>query len=170
MAKLETYFGTICSEIPIEYLKEFILDFLIGASADMGQEFDRNTTPGRVFDILTTHYSHLPLSLVMSAFKHGALGQYGAGRLVPRTIFGWLGEIDQYYITIRDKKNIDYAMQEKFNGLEKYPMGKAICCKIDWLKSGAITEDEWDRIPLKQVAEIIGRGGIPLLQNFGINK
>ena len=165
----QTYAGSVCSEIPIEHLKGFILNFLYGASQDMGQEFDRETTPGRIYDIISTHYHHLPLSLIASAFKRGALGQYGTGRLVPRTIFGWFGEINQYFITCKEKRDQTQDNKYKFDGLEKYPLGKAICKKIDWLKSGAITSEEYDMIPLKEVAKIIGSGHEPNLEHFGIN-
>ena len=170
MERSEIYANTFCKDIPIDYMKEFIMTYLVGASADMGQSFDRDSTPNRVCDMISTHYQHLPLMLIASAFKRGALGQYGTGRLVPRTIFGWLGEMNQYFLTCHEKRDQSEDNRRKFDGLEKYPLGKAICCKIDWLKSGAITLDEWDRIPLKQVAEIIGSGHEPNLDYFGINK
>lgn len=166
----ETYASTTCNEIPIEHLKQFILTFLYEASQDMGQEFDKDITPDRVHYIISTHYHHLPLMLVASAFKRGSLGQYGSGRLVPRTIFGWLGEMNQYFTTQHEVRDASKDRQYKYDGLEKYPLGKAICKKIDWLDSGAITSDEWDLIPLKKVAEIIGRGGEPSLEQFGIYK
>lgn len=164
----ETYANTLCSEIPVEYLKRFILDFLYEASKDMGCEFDKTSMPDRVHYVISTHYNHLPLMLVASAFKRGALGQYGAGRLIPRTIFGWLGEMNQYFTTQHTIRDASKDKQYKYDGLEKYPLGKAICKKIDWLDSGAITFDEWDQIPLKEVAEIIGKGLNPSLEYFGI--
>jgi hypothetical protein len=167
-SKSEIYANTVCSEIPQDYLREFILIYLVGASSDMGQPFDRDTTPERVFDMITKHYSHLPLILIESAFKRGALGQYGTGRLIPRTIFGWLGEMNQYFITTHEKRDNSRDNEYKFDGLEKYPLGQAICKKIDWLNSGAISSDDWDKIPLKQVAEMIGNGNMPTLETFGI--
>ena len=164
----DIYASQSCSEVPPDYLKRFILTFLYDASKDMGQEFDRDSVPDRVYYIITTHYHHLPLSLVASAFKRGALGQYGTGRLVPRTIFGWLGEMNQYFITQHEKKDESGIKHYKFDGLEKYPLGKAICKKIDWITSGAITEEQWDEIPLKAVAEMIGKGIMPTVERFGI--
>lgn len=166
----DTYINTTCSDIPPEHLKTLISTFLYDASRDMGCEFDKTETPDRVYYIISTHYHHLPLVLVASAFKRGSLGQYGAGRLVPRTIFGWLGEMNQYYTTQHDVRDASHDKQYKYDGLEKYPLGKAICKKIDWLTSGAITSDEYDRIPLKQVAEIIGAGHEPTLEHFGISQ
>ena len=71
----------------------------IDASKDMGCTYDKADTSERVYYIISVHYHHLPLSLIASAFKRGALGQYGAGRLVPKTIYGWLGEMNQYFLT-----------------------------------------------------------------------
>jgi hypothetical protein len=164
----ETYASTVCKDIPIDTLKGFIMTFLIEASKDMGSEFDKTFMPDRVHYVISTHYNHLPLMLVASAFKRGALGQYGPGRLIPRTIFGWLGEMNQYFTTQHEVRDASKDKQYKYDGLEKYPLGKAICKKIDWLDSGAITIDEWDQIPLKTVAEIIGKGLIPSLEYFGI--
>jgi hypothetical protein len=162
------YANTTCNDIPPEHLKGFILTFLYDASKDMGTEFDKTNMPDRVYYIISTHYHHLPLNLIASAFKRGALGQYGAGRLVPRTIFGWLAEINQYYMTCHEKRDNAQDNQYKYNGLDKYPLGKAICKKIDWLTSGAITSDEWDRIPLKELSERIGQGLESYPELFGI--
>jgi hypothetical protein len=165
----DVYANTVCSEIPIETLKGFIMSFLIDASQDMGSEFDKTSMPERVHYIISTHYNHLPLMLIASAFKRGALGQYGAGRLVPRTVFGWLGEMNQYFTTQHEVRDASKDKQYKYDGLEKYPLGKAICKKIDWLDSGAITSDEWDLIPLKELSERIKQGLENYPELFGIN-
>ena len=47
-------------------------------------------------------------------------------------------------------------------------MGTALNLKIDWLTSGRIDDDEWDMIPLKQLAEMIGSGKYPVPEQFGI--
>ena len=164
----DIYASSLCSEIPLDYLKGFIAGFLYEASIDMGQTYEKDVMVDRVEYMISKHYHHLPLSLVASAFKRGSLGQYGTGRLVPRTIFGWLGEMNQYFMTIHEKQDEDRSMHHKFDGLEKYPLGKAICQKIDWLRSGAITEEQWDKIPLKDVAGMIGRGEMPTIAKFGI--
>jgi hypothetical protein len=158
----ETYAGYPCSEVPREYLENFITGFLYDASKDMGVTFEKSIVE-RVVEIISQHYAHLPLALVSSACKKGALGQYGAGRLVPRTVYGWMAEMSQYYLTIMDKKDRDFKNEERFKGLDRYPLGKAICWKIDHVK-----EEDWERVPVKTVAEIIGRGSIPTLENFGI--
>jgi hypothetical protein len=164
----ETYATTSCLEIPESQLKDFVLQFLYDASKDMGCIFDKSDTVDRVYYIISTHYHHLPLAMVASAFKRGALGQYGAGRLIPRTIYGWLGQINEYYLTkhqVRDNSEDNFT---KYDDLHKYPIGSAINKKIDWYRSGALSMRDWDSVPLKQVAEIIGKGHVPTLDYFGI--
>ena len=154
----EIYVNTECSEIPPEYLREFILQFLYGAAKDMGCDFDKKETPDRVYYIISTHYNHLPLMMIASAFKRGALGQYGAGRLVPRTIYGWLGEINQYYLTkhnVRDNSQDNYT---KFDDLHKFPLGKSIIQKIKWYEMGLLNNENWERIDLKKLASKIAEG------------
>lgn len=165
----DIYANTFCKDIPIETLKGFIMTFLIDASQDMGCDFDKTSMPDRVYYVISTHYNHLPLMLIASAFKRGALGQYGPGRLVPRTIFNWLSEMNQYFTSLHELRDASKDRQYKYDGLEKFPLGKAICKKIDWLESGAITNDEWDRIPLKELSERIKSGLECYPEIFGIN-
>jgi hypothetical protein len=162
----ETYANTTCKDIPIEYLKQFILTFLYDASQDMGQVFDKDITPERVYNMISTHYHHLPLCLVASGFKRGALGQYGPGKLVPRTIFGWLSEINQYYCTVHEKKDEEDYNHHKFDGLEKYPMGKSIIKKIDWYEAGLLTDENWGKVSLKELAKAIGEGRFIQFNDF----
>jgi hypothetical protein len=169
MASLyETYSNTVCSEIPIDTLKDFITGFLIDASKDMGCTFDKVDTTERVYYIISIHYHHLPLCLIASAFKRGALGQYGAGRLVPKTIYGWLGEMNQYFLTKHNVRDNSEDNSNKYDSLHKYPLGKAIIKKIDWYKSGALHMKDWEIVPLKAVAELIGKGVVPTLEHFNI--
>jgi hypothetical protein len=113
----------------------------------------------------------LHLCYISSAFKKGSLGKYGAGRLVPRTINGWLNEITMEFNRDAEHKKLNEVDGTvHFKNLEKYPLGKAICKKIDWYMSDVIDDNDWDKIPLKQLAEIIGRHEIPDLKMFGIIK
>jgi hypothetical protein len=169
MENEEIYMNTQCKDIPPDTLRSFVRTYITGASADMGQSYDREFMPERVYEMIVKNYNHLPLILIASAFKKGALGQFGNGRLVPRTIYGWLAEMNDYLTTQHEIRDNSEDYKYKFDGLEKYPMGKAICKKIDWIESGAITSSQWDRIPLKTVAEIIGSGNEPNLEYFGIN-
>ena len=165
----ETYSNTLCNDIPIETLKDFITEFLIDASKDMGCQYDKKDTAERVYYIISIHYNHLPLMMIASAFKRGALGQYGAGRLIPRTVFGWLGEINQVYLTHHSTRDNSQDNYTKYDDLHHFPLGKAINKKIDWIRSGVLHPDDWEKVPLKQVAEMIGKGHQPTLEHFGIS-
>ena len=164
----ETYANTTCSEIPIDYLKQFILEFLFDASKDMGCSFDKADTVDRVYYLISTHYSHLPLMIIASGFKRGALGQFGPGKLIPRTVFGWMGEINQYYITKHSVRDGSQDAKTRYKDLIHYPLGKAINKKVDWYRKGMLSINDWDNVPLKEVAEMIGKGHEPTLEHFGI--
>jgi len=164
----DTYANSLCLDIPIDYLKRFILEFIYDASKDMGCLFDKIDMPERVYYIISTHYNHLPLMIIASGFKRGALGQFGAGRLVPRTIFGWMEEINQYYLTKRNTRDNSKDNYTKYKDLQRYPLGKAINKKIDWYKNGILNIKDWDNVPLKKVAEMIGEGHQPTPGHFGI--
>ena len=164
----DTYATTICAEIPIDYMKQFILQFTYDASQDMGCTFDKDEMTERVYYIISTHYNHLPLSLVASGFKRGSLGQYGTGRLIPRTVFGWMGENNQYYITKHSTRDNSQDNYTKFDDLHKYPLGSAINKKIEWYTKGALNINDWDKVPLKELAKFIGEGHYPTLEHFGI--
>jgi hypothetical protein len=164
----DIYSNSICNDIPIETLKDFIMNFLIDASKDMGCDFDKKETPDRIYYIISVHYNHLPLSLIASGFKRGALGQYGGGRLVPKTVFGWMGQINEYYLTKHNTRDNSQDNYTKFDNLHNYPLGAAINKKIDWYMKGGLDISDWDKILLKEVAEMIGKGHQPTLEKFGI--
>ena len=164
----DIYSNSICNDIPIETLKDFIMNFLIDASKDMGCDFDKKETPDRIYYIISVHYNHLPLSLIASGFKRGALGQYGGERLVPKTVFGWMGEINQYYITKHSTRDNSQDNYTKFDDLNKYRLGSAINKKIEWYTKGALNINDWDKVPLKELAKFIGEGHYPTLEHFGI--
>ena len=164
----ETYAHSLCNDIPIETLKDFIMTFLIDASKDMGCDFDKTEAPERIYYIISTHYNHLPLSLIASGFKRGALGQYGAGRLIPRTVFGWMGEINQYYLTKHSTRDNSQDNYTKFDDLHRYPLGSAINKKIEWYSKGAMDINDWEKVPLKDLAKMNGEGHYATLEHFGI--
>jgi len=149
--------------IPKEDLKILINVFMKDASINMGNDFSDETLE-RTIEIVESSFKFLPVCYVAAAFKKGSLGKYGAGRLVPRIINGWLNEITMEYNTDQDRKKFEEINNTiYFKNLERYPLGKAICWKIDH-----VSEEYWDRVSLKEVAEIIGRGGIPSLETFEI--
>jgi hypothetical protein len=163
----QTYASTPARNIPSEYLLDLTKAMLAESALDMGTDFE-DRTADRVKVILAGTFGFLPLALIASAFKRGALGHYGAGRLVPRTIYGWMNEIkDEYNREIRHKEE-DKDQGAKYDGLERYPMGTAIMKKIDWLSSGAITSDQYDAIKLKEVARRIAARESCTLADFGI--
>lgn len=154
--------------IPKDDLKKLINIFMTDAGINMGNDFTDNTLE-RVIEIVDNNFRFLPICYVAGAFRKGSLGNYGAGRLVPRTINAWLNEItldynrDQEHERLTTDDNTDH-----FSDLVKYPLGQAICKKIDWYKSGAMNSDDWDKIPLKELAEMIGQGQMIQLETFGI--
>jgi hypothetical protein len=164
MALYDDYATCVVKDIPKENLKTLVNIFMVDASVNMGNDFSDETLERAIF-IIETNFRFLHLCYVASAFKKGSLGQYGAGRLVPRTIYGWLNEITAEYNRDTEHKrlNADDATVH-FKDLERYPLGRAICWKIDH-----VSESEWDKIPLKEVAELLGKGIEPTLLYFGIN-
>ena len=154
--------------LPKEDLKALVNTFLCDAGINMGNDFTDSTLE-RTIEIVETNFRFLPVCYIASAFKKGSLGHYGTGRLVPRVIYSWLNEISLEYNRDQDhKKHEANSDLIHFSDLDRYPLGKAINKKIDWLKSEAITSEEWDTISLKELAELIGRGSYPTPENFGI--
>jgi hypothetical protein len=169
MALYDDYATSFVKDVPSVNLKTLVNIFMVDASVNMGNDFSDETLERAIY-IIETNFRFLHVCYIASAFKKGSLGQYGAGRLVPRTIYGWLNEITmEYNRDTEHKKLSEIDTTVHFKDLGRYPLGKAICQKIDWYKSGSINSDEWDKIPLKQLAEIIGMGETPHLNDFGIN-
>jgi hypothetical protein len=167
MSDYDLYATTLVKEIPGEILKEMVNVFIIDAGINMGSEFTDKALD-RVIETVQGNFRYLPLCYIASAFKKGSLGSFGAGRLVPRTIYGWMIEISLEYSRDQVSKKrgeIDYVMT--FD-LKRYPVGSAICRKIDWFRSGLITPDEWDMIPLKEMSELIREGVNITPADFGI--
>ena len=165
MSLYDNYSTSLVKDVPRDNIKTLINIFMIDAGVNMGNDFTE-TSLERTIEIVENSFRFLPVCYIASAFKKGSLGNYGPGRLVPRTINGWLNEITMEYNRDQDHKRlkeIDNSIY--FKHLDKYPLGKAIIWKIDY-----VTEDEWDNIPLKEVAEIIGRGGIPSFKQVRISK
>jgi hypothetical protein len=169
--KYQIYANTLVSDVPLEYLRILITLFLDHSALNMGANVEKANVD-RIIEIVQEDYNFLPINQIASAFVKGSMGYYGEGRLVPKIINGWLKEIRSEYIRFaehNDRKNrIEAQLKEKPYDLQKYPAGKAICKKIDWYRAGLIDMDDWDKIPLKAVAEIIGRGHIPTIEDFGI--
>jgi hypothetical protein len=167
MGKLyETYFNYPAGEVPREHLKIMLTDFIIEAGVDMGQKPD-DAIYDRVVYFATTDFKFMKMVEIASVIKRGALGQLSAGRIVPKTIYIWLSETRNESLNksgAADKVSMDKGFRDYVN----YPLGQAIMKKIDWYQSGAIDGNDWDKIPLKELALSIGKGHIPHLIDFGI--
>jgi len=170
-AKYQTYSMYKIRDIPREPLCEIINVVLIEASRNMGNEFNDKMLDAIISTIEENNYQ-LPLSYIVSAIYKGSMGLLGPGRLIPRTILTWIREVSAEYFKEIEHKEVQERL--KITGtpvdLKRYPMGTALNLKIDWLSSGAIISEEWDKIPLKELADIIGQKKIPQLSDFGIYK
>ena len=122
----------------------------------------------RTIEIIKENFSYMTVNLVVSALYRGSMGNFGAGRLIPKTISQWLREVSQEYMKERDHKEIEERLKNTGNpiDLRKYPMGTALNLKIEWLLSGCINSDDWDTISLKELAEMIGNKQSPQLHHF----
>lgn len=170
-ANYQTYATSKIYNIPRETLCEIINIILIEASRNMGNEFNDKMLDAIIGTIEENHHN-LPLCYIASAIYKGSMGTYGPGRLIPRIVFNWLREVSLEYTKEIDHKAIEERMKNTGTpaDLNKYPMGTALNLKIDWLVSGYITSEQWDNIPLKEVAELLGKGIEPTLLYFGIKK
>lgn len=157
-------------KIPNEILCKIINLILIEASRNMGNEFNDKMLDAIIMTI-EENSNNIPLCYVASAIYKGSMGIYGPGRLMPRTILQWLRESSQEYYKAKDHEEVEERLRNtgKPVDLKKYPMGTALNLKIDWLASGAITSDEWDKIDLKELAEMIGAKREPTPEYFKLH-
>lgn len=173
----DTYYQKYCKyqikDVPVDELKYLLKLFFNKAAINMGKDsYDMpDNTIDAILEFTMKDFKFIPIMYVGSAIIKGSLGKSDVkGRLVPRTIYGWLNEASLEYNKVLEKekyKNYNSDMSLTFD-LHKYPVGSAIIKKMDWLKSGVITEDEWDMIPLKDLAERIGQGLESVPEIFGI--
>jgi hypothetical protein len=154
------YSNTIASQIFIDDLKLLIDLFFKKAGINMGKEsYDSSDASiGAITEFIYKDYSTIPLNFIASAFVRGSLGKYGPGRLVPNMVYKWIHETALEYDKMESHKKIMSSSYANSMDLHKYPVGKAIMKKIDWLTSGLIDEDGWDQILLKALAERIKQG------------
>ena len=169
--KFQAYANTLVREVPQDDMAYLVALFMKEASVNMGVEID-NQTIERVIYYVKKDYSYIPINYIASGFVRGSLGKIGdgKGRLVPKTILMWLGDSSLEYsrmiasIREREKLNdVSIAMD-----LHNYPVGSAIVKKIDWYRKGILKIDDWDRVPLKEMAEKIKAGIFVTPELFGI--
>lgn len=165
----EMYATDVVRNVPLENLKVIIELTMKKCSLNMGTNYTDEILQ-RIIELIKEDYFYMTVNLIVSALARGSMGYYGAGRLIPKVVAGWLRETSQEYQKEREHKEIEERLKNTGTpvDLRKYPMGKALNLKIDWLVSGTITEDEWDKIPLKEFAELIGKGIQPTLEYFKI--
>ena len=169
ITKFETYATDFVRNVPTENLSEIIELTMKKCSLNMGSNYTDEILQ-RTVELIKDDYSYMTVNIVVSALFRGSMGYFGAGRLIPKTIAGWLREVNQEYQKERDHKEIEERLKSNSVPMDlvKYPMGKALNKKIDWLRTGAISFDEWDTIPLKELAEMIGKNEWPMPEYFGI--
>jgi hypothetical protein len=161
----QAYSTWLVKDVPADNIKYLINLFLEKAALNMGCQVKENTNEGSV-EIVKSYYSYIPVCYVASGMVKGSLGHYGAGLLAPKTVYHWLGEVTLEYNRDQAKTKLESSNNDIVMDLNRYPAGKAINQKIDWLKSGKITEHEWDKISLKQLTEDIANGITPDVLNY----
>jgi len=149
----QMYANDFVNNIPSEKFKVIINLIMIEASRIMGNEFNDATLDTSI-EMIKSNHGRLPLNYVSSAIYRGAMGEYGAGRLVARTINQWLRESASEYRRLVEHKEVQDRLADTGTpvDLNKYPMGSAINKKIDWLINGFIDSDHYDRIDIKELS------------------
>jgi hypothetical protein len=163
----QTYAAYFVKDVPYDNLKYLVQLFMNKAAVNMGNDFNEKTL-ACVIELIKQSFSYIPVCYVASGFIKGSLGNYDAGRLVPRTIFKWMGEISLEYnrdIAKQKQKEIESTPLQSFD-LKKFPLGRAINKKIDWYRENRISIDDWDKISLKELSEMIKRGQNPSVDQF----
>jgi len=147
-------------DIPVDELRMLLTLFFNKAAVNMGKEsYDApDAAIDSIMEFIYRDYGILPIENIASGIIRGSLGKYGPGRLVPATVYKWLHEtIMEYEKLVRHQElgKIEYTQRLD---VVKYPVGKALIKKIVWLKNGVIDSDDWDILPLKEMAERIAQG------------
>ena len=155
----QAYSNYPAKEVPDEDLKHLVYVFVAEAALNMGSNVEKANVD-RIIEIIKDYYGLLPVYVICSAFIKGSMGYLGEGRLIPKNVNAWLREIRIEHERQLEHKKIEEELTPKGVpvDLKKYPMGKAINKKIEWVRFGLMTIDQWDHIPLKELAEAIGRG------------
>ena len=137
------YSQYMAKDVPEDDLKVLIKLFFNKAAVNMGKDaYDApDATIEAITEFVNKDYKYLPVMYIGMAVIRGSLGRMSSGRLVPGTIYRWLNEISiEYHKVKQEEKYREYnATALQSFDLHKYPVGKAICKKIDWLTSGDIS-------------------------------
>ena len=168
----QTYAGSVVTEVPEDNLKHIINVLIEDSALNMGCNYEVKIVDRIIEFVQSKDFNYLPVAIIASAFNGGSLGKFGAGRLVPKTVYDWLNTVAiDYRRRMEHEKRLEQLRTDPngFN-LHKFPAGQAIVKKMDWLKSGVITEEEWDKIPLLELAGMIADGFNVKPKNFGIDE
>lgn len=164
--KYQIYAQSEARTVPLEHLKLLTTSFIDYAALNLGCKVEKADVD-RIIEFINNEFSYLPISVIASAFIRGSLGKLKNEKttLNPRNIYDWLSEVSLDYKTKLEHNERDARLSQKTLSADliKTPFGQALRWKIDHL-----TEEDWDKAPLKEVATMIGRGQIPTLENFGI--
>ena len=169
----DVYRNYLIRDVPSDNLKIIVTEFINDAALTLGCNSTKADVD-KVSEFMSyNQFNFLPVSVAATAFIRGSLGKLKNEKttLSPRNIYDWLSEISLEYRNYVEHKDREETLSKDivhFKDLNRYPLGKAICKKIDWYNSGAIDGDDWDKIPLKDLSEMIGKGGWPTPEQFGI--
>jgi len=167
--KYQTYATELVRNVPISEVNYLVNYFMEDAALNMGSKYEK-TILDRVIYFVLNDYGYLPVSYICSAFRRGSLGKLADGRLVPKTIHNWLHEVSEEYFRLKEHKEREeyFRVKPEAYDLKKYPLGSAILKIWEWRDSKRFTDEELDKIPLKILAEKIGKGINVTPEMFGL--
>lgn len=171
--KYKLYQNDKASVVPTEILKGLVSLFIETAALNLGAKATKADVDQIIYFIQSPRFNFLPINVILSAFTRGSLGKLKNDKttLTPRNIHDWLDEVSLEHRNYQEHLQRDYTLSNPevhFKDLTRYPLGKAICKKIDWYKSGAINSNDWDAISLRELAEMIGKDVMPTLEKFNL--
>jgi hypothetical protein len=155
--------------IPSETVNSLVNIFLIDAAKMMGTSYSSDTLEFAI-EMIKNEYGYLPVMFVAAAFKRGSLGKLGPGRLVGATIHKWLSEISNEFQNRINSEKVkeELSYKKDFSDLLKSPLGSAINTKIEWYKTGKLPITEWDKVDMKELADMIGKQIVVTPDFFGV--
>ena len=165
----QRYARNLIKDIPIDDLRIVLQLFLNKASVNIGYALKEDVIES-VMEFIVD-FGFIPLYFIGSGIIKGSIGKLtDEKRFNPKTIYSWLNETSKEYLKLQEhrlQKEKDFSNTDAMD-LMKYPAGKAINKKIDWLNSGLITNDDYDNISLQDLALRIGRGEFVRIEDYGI--
>jgi hypothetical protein len=139
-----------------ELLKSAIFDF----GADMKKDVFNHSVK-RVTYLLKIKYKGLMLGEVKYVFE--AMSEFIKGKLSVSTIMQLFYKYmdDKIEKQRREVEEREIGYEQNFVNCMNNPLGKAIIHKIELVENGQLSMDNWDKVPLKQIAMDIKSGKIP---------